>query len=204
LDRSRIIRQSAQTREGEFVRKFSLYLVTLVVLVGAGVAYSAASPSAKLEKQDRVYGGGQFGPGCFSNGTFCTLNPRNFAVDAHAQGDGSEATGNSNYGTPGLAESYRSVTCVRVEGNKAAIGGVVTSGDDTGAGYVEYFVDRGGPGLGDRDLSSPSFIDPLDSPNWPAGFPSVCPSPTTGFPAGPPIYREVDEGDVVVQDAPSS
>lgn len=36
------------------MKKFSLYLVTLVALVGAGVAYSAASPSAKLQKQDRV------------------------------------------------------------------------------------------------------------------------------------------------------
>ena len=38
------------------MRKFGLYAVTLVALVAAGVAYSAASPSAKLQKQDRVYG----------------------------------------------------------------------------------------------------------------------------------------------------
>jgi len=185
------------------VKKFALYLVTLLTLVGAGVAYSAASPSAKLEKQDRLYGGGQFGPGCFSNSTLCFARPRNFAVDAHAEGNGSEAIGNSTYGTPGAGESYRSVTCLRVEGNAAAVGGVVTSGANAGFGYVQYFVDRGGPGLGDRDLASPSFTDTLDASGWPAGFPAVCPSPTTGFPGGEPSYLEVHSGDVVVQDAPS-
>jgi hypothetical protein len=186
------------------MKRFVLYALTLAALVGAGVAFAAASPSARLDKQDRVYGGGQFGPGCFSNSTVCFLNPRNFAVDAHAQGDGSEAVGDSTYGTPGFAESYRNVTCLRVEGDKAAISGVITSGADAGAGYVEYFVDRGGPGPGSRDLVSPEYVDPLSSSNWPAGFPAECPPPTTGFPAGPPIYREVGEGDIVVQDAPSN
>ncbi|HEU5280230.1 MAG TPA: hypothetical protein VFU26_15175 [Gaiellaceae bacterium] len=186
------------------MKKFGLYLVTLAALVGAGVAYSAVSPSTKLQKQDRVYGGGQFGPGCFSNSTLCFANPRNFAVDAHAEGDGSETAGNSTYGTPGFTENFRSVRCLRVEGNRAVIGGVIESGANAGFGYVEYFVDRGGPGLGDRDLASPSLLDPLDSLGWPAGFPSTCPSPTSGWPAaGPPVYLEVDEGDIVVQDAPS-
>jgi len=185
------------------MKKFALYGLTLAALVGAGVAFAAASPSAKLDKQDRVYGGGQFGPGCFSGGAPCFLNARNVAVDAHAQGDGSEAVGNSTYGSPGGAESYRKVTCLRVEGNKAAIGGVITSGADAGAGYVEYLVDRGGPAFGDRDLASPEYVDPLSSTNWPVGFPATCPSPTTGFPAGAPVFREVDEGDIVVQDAPS-
>jgi hypothetical protein len=144
------------------MKRFALYALTIAALVGAGVAFAASSPSAKLDKQDRVYGGGQFGPGCFSNSTVCFQHPRNFAVDAHAQGDGSEAVGNSTYGPPGGFESYRNVTCLRVEGNKAAIGGLITSGANAGYGYVEYFVDRGGPGLGDRDLASPEFEDPLE------------------------------------------
>ena len=176
--------------------------MALVALVGAGVAYSAASPSAKLQKQDRVYGGGQFGPGCFSNSSLCFARPRNFAVDAHAQGDGSEAVGNSTYGIPGIGESYRTVTCLRVEGNKAAVGGIIESGGGV-SWYLFYFVDRGGPGLGDRDLASPSFEDPANSPNWPAGFPYSCPSPSTGFPGAEPIYLEVHSGDIVVQDAPT-
>ena len=84
------------------------------------------------------------------------------------------------------------MTCVRVEGNQAAIGGLVTTGSDAGAAFLWYAVDRGGP----------EFDDPVDSSDWPPGFPTVCPSPagTTNQPA---IYQEV-EGDIVVQDAPSN
>jgi hypothetical protein len=185
------------------LRTFSLYLFALVALVGAGVAYSAASPSAKLDKQDRLYGGGQFGPGCFSNSTICFELARNLSFDAHAEGDGSEAVGNSTYGTPGVSETTREITCLRVEGDSAAVGGVLVSGPNAGFGFVQYIVDRGGPGLGPRDLSSPSFIDPLDSSGWPVGFPQVCPSALTGFPGAPPAFLEVHSGDFVVQDAAS-
>jgi hypothetical protein len=187
-----------------FSKRVVLSGLALVALATAGIAYSATSPGAKLAKQDRLYGGGQFGPGCFSNSSVCFSNPRNFAVDAHAQGDGTEAVGDGTYGTPGSNESTRSVTCLRVEGNAAAIGGVILSGANAGFWYAQYFVDRGGPGLGDRDLASPSFVDPPGAADWPDGFPYTCPSPATGFPAGPPIFLEVDEGDLVVQDAASS
>jgi|SRR5438093_4056746 len=83
------------------MRTFGFYAVASLALIGAGVAYSAASPSAKLQKQDRVYGGGQFGPGCFSNSTLCFPRARNISVDAHAEGNGNEAVGNFNYGAPG-------------------------------------------------------------------------------------------------------
>jgi hypothetical protein len=186
-------------------RKRTLGGVAIILaLICAGVAYAAASPSAKLQKQDRVYGGGQFGAGCFSNSTICFTEPRNFAVDAHAERDGREAVGNSTYGAPGGNNNVRRMTCLRVEGNSAAIGGIIASGGSPGWWFVQYFVDRGGPALGDRDLASPSFIDPPGSSEWPAGFPYVCPTPTTGFPGAEPIYREVQAGDVVVRDAPDN
>ena len=187
------------------MKKLGLYVGALLALVCVGVAYSAASPSAKLQKQDRLYGGGQFGPGCFTP-DFCIATARNFAVDAHAQGDDSAGRGNSTYGgTGGALEQYRSVTCLRVEGNRAVIGGVVKSGSDAGFWYAQYFVDRGGPAAGSssRDLASPSFQDSPDASGWPDGFPYNCPSPTTGFPGAEPVYLEIDEGDVVAQDAPS-
>ena len=186
------------------MRKFTLYALALATLVGAGAAYTAASPSAKLQKQDRVYGGGQYGPGCFSGTDFCFAYPRNIAVDAHAQGDGTEAAGNETYGHPEIPQASRTlqVTCLRVEGNKAAVGGIVESGANAGSWYVRYLVDRGGPGDAVRDLASPLDIDAAGSSYWPAGFPYTCPSPTTGI-AGDTIYRELDEGDIVVQDAPS-
>jgi hypothetical protein len=186
------------------VKKFMLYALALAMLVGAGAGYTAASPSAKLQKQDRVYGGGQYGPGCFSNTTFCFAFARNFAVDGHSQGDGNEAAGNENYGHPDIPQASRSmkITCLRVEGNKAAVGGIIESGPDAGFWYVRYFIDRGGPGGTDRDLASPLDVDPAGSAYWPVGFPYTCPSPTTGV-GGEPVYREIDEGDVVVQDAPN-
>jgi hypothetical protein len=165
------------------MKKFSLYLIALVALVGAGVAYAATSPSAKLQKQDRLYGGGQFGPGYFSNSTLYFAHPRNLSVDAHADGSGGDAVGNFNYGAPGSTLDDRDrVTCVRIEGNHAAIGGLT----DEGLGFVWYAVDRGDPATGDRDLASPEFIDPLDAASWPTGFPNVCPSPVTGAPGREP------------------
>jgi len=181
------------------MKAFALYVGALVALVAAGVAYSAASPAAKLQKQDRVYGGGQFGPGCAAQ---CIASARNFALDAHAEGDGNEAVGTSTYGgTGGALEQRRSVTCVRVEGSHAVIGGVVESGSDAGNWYVQYFVDRGGPaaGPGSRDLISLSFQDAATAPGWPVGFPATCPSATDGFPGAEPAYLELDEGDLVVQ-----
>jgi hypothetical protein len=177
--------------------------LALVTVVGAGVAYSAASPSAKLDKQDRVYGGGQYGPGCFSDTDFCFAFARNIAIDAHAQDDGTEAVGNETYGHPDVGQAGRrlKVTCLRVEGNKAALGGIIEWGVNAGFWYVRYVIDRGAPADATRDLVSPLDIDTAGSSYWPAGFPETCPSPTTGVPGGPPIYRELDEGDIVVQDA---
>ena len=182
-------------------RKLGPYAVVLVVLVGAGAAYPAVTSRQSFRGQDRVYGGGQFGPGCFSNSDVCFANPRNLAVDAHAAADGTCARGSSTYGTPGIGETYRSIRCLRVDGDTAVVGGLIAKGANAGFGYVQYFVDRGGPGLGDRDLVSPSLIDPLDAETWPAGFPDVCPSATEVPGGGVPMYRELDEGDVVVKDA---
>jgi hypothetical protein len=187
------------------VRKFTLYVVALLAVVGASVAYAAASPSAKLQKQDRVYGGGQFGPGCFSS-VICFANPRNVAVDAHAQGDGTEVAGTSTYGSPSSTfDQRKDISCLRVDGNRAVIGGTIQSGPGAGDFYAQYFVDRGGPSAapGNLDLVSPSFEDSPSAEGWPAGFPSTCPSPTAGFPGGEPVYLELDEGDIVVSDAPS-
>jgi hypothetical protein len=184
------------------MRKFVLLAVALVAVVGAGVAYSAASPSAKLDKQDRLWGGGHWSSGCAINDpSTCITNGRNVAVDAHAAGDGSGAAGNSAY----ASSPSRSVTCLNVQGDKAAIGGVLTSGDNVGFGYVQYFVDQGTTSLTSpqHDLGSLSLIAPLDDPSFPAGFPTVCP-PAGGSQALPAFYFELDGGDLTVQDAPAS
>jgi hypothetical protein len=40
------------------MKKLVACAVALTAVVGAGVAYAAASPSAKLDKRDRLSGGG--------------------------------------------------------------------------------------------------------------------------------------------------
>ena len=192
------------------MKKAIVYGAALVVLVGAGVAYSAASPGAKLQKQDRVYGGGQLAAGCFAleDGTPslpCFEAARNLSVDAHAEGNGAEAVGDSNYAAPPSGDvGKRTVTCLSVEGTHAVIGGVITSGADAGYGYVQFFVDRGTVGTGQRDLVSPSYTDPVAvlTELFP-GFPTTCPPPR-GTSDVRPAYRTLDWGDLVVQDAPSS
>jgi hypothetical protein len=174
--------------------------VVIAALLGAAAAYTAASPSAKLAKQDRVWGGGQFGPGCDpATGTWCINVPRNLAVDAHAESDGGGAAGNSTY----ALSTSRSVTCLNVEGNSAAIGGVIEAGALVGWGYIEYFVDRGTSDLASpqHDLASLSGIGPLTDPAWPVGFPYVCPPATGAAGVFAPVYFEMDRGDIVVQDA---
>jgi hypothetical protein len=201
--------------KGEGMRKFVVCAVILSAVVGAGIAYSAASPSAKLVKQDRVWGGGIAAASASDANAVCAVNgpnicinrPRNFAVDGHAEGDGSQATGNSGYAT----QTGRTVTCVNVDGTKAAIGGVITA-TSNGAGigdvYVQYFQDRGTTApASQRDYMSLVYAAPLDDAFWegalPAGFPYVCPAAggTSGLPA---FYFELDGGDITVQDAPAS
>ena len=176
-----------------------LLLAASLLLVGGGVAYTAESPGAKLARQDRVWGGGQFGPGCsVTDSTFCFGDPRNLAVDAHAGGNGSEAVGSSAYG----GQTARTVTCVRVNGSRAVIGGVVESGAGTGGWYVQYFVDQGTTSLAtpSHDLVSASIIGPANDPSFPIGFPYVCPA-VDGTPTLPAFYFTLSAGDINVQDA---
>jgi hypothetical protein len=181
------------------MKVFILGGLLLAAVVCAGVAYSGASPSAKLAKQDRVWGGGHIPAGCaINNPDACIPIGRNFAVDAHAEADGSEAVGNSSSN----AATSRTVTCEQVSGNAAVVGGVITAGPTTGAGYAQYFVDRGttSPTTPQHDLASLIITEALDDPTWPIGFPFVCP-PAVGTSTLPALYIEMDYGDITVQDA---
>ena len=197
------------------MRKFVICTAVLSTVVGAGIAYAAASPAAKLAKQDRIWGGGIAAASAGDTNAVCAVNapsicinrPRSFAIDAHAEGDGSQATGSSGYAT----QTGRTVTCVNVDGKKAAIGGVITAtsnGANPGDVYLQYFEDRGttSPASPQRDYMSLVYAAPLDDAYWegnlPTGFPYVCPAAggTSGLPA---FYFEIDGGDLTVQDAPT-
>jgi hypothetical protein len=186
------------------MRKFIVAAVVLAAVIGASVAYSAASPSAKLAKQDRVWGGGVVAAStCSINYPFC-IGPtaRNVAVDAHAEGDGAEAAGNSSY----ASQPSRTVTCLSVNGNEAAIGGVVLATvngvGNPGDYYVLYVIDRGSSAPGSPpDLVSALYEGPPS--DWSGGFPYVCP-PAEGADSTDVAFLETAGGDINVQDAPSN
>ena len=186
------------------LRKVVAILGGLVVLaaIGAAIAHSTAGPNGQLAAQDRLWGGGGTEPGCFVPDIgFCRVGPTNFALDAHATASDRAAFGD-RVGA-GLREQ---VTCLRVDGRNASVGGIVTSDPENpsavGDLFLQFYVDSGStPGA---DLVSPFYVGPGPS-GWPAGFPDACPSPDTGAPdLG--LFRSfipVSRGDIVIQDASS-
>jgi hypothetical protein len=184
------------------------FVLTLgVALAIAGYAYSSVGPNAQLVPQDRLYGGGQTDAGaCFVPDIgFCRPLASNFAIDAHATGDGQAAYGDITGGSPGFRDAHSQITCLRVHGQNAVVGAViVTSSDPSVVGLLglTWYVDRGTPAFGDRDLTSPTYSGPPGA-DWPPGFPNVCPSPDEGVPAVG-LFRSfvpITHGDIVVQDA---
>lgn len=181
-------------------------LVAVGVLSIAGLAYSAASPGSQLVNQERVYGGGEIGPGCLAPDVgICIDDTRNFAIDAHAAAAGKGAFGDSSYGGP-THDQHERVTCLAVDGGRAAIGTIVTQADRpsvVGWWALMFVTDRGTPASGQPDLASLQYFGPPDPASWPSGFPYACPSPDTGAPAFGllPSYLPLDGGELVVQDA---
>lgn len=186
------------------MRRLMFLAVALMAVVGAGVAYAAATPSAKLEKQDRVWGGGYVAPDTCSPNVpgFCPPGARNYAIDAHAEGDGSEAVGTTAFNN----FTSVTVTCLRVDGDTATVGGVVAeaaagSGANPGDYFLQHFVDRGTSSpAAQRDFASGVHFGAPTSA-WP-GFPNVCP-PADESSAFGPAYLPLAGGDITVQDAPS-
>jgi hypothetical protein len=108
-------------------RKLGLLSAVLVVvaLAGAALAYSSDGPNAQLVGQDRLYGGGGTDPGCFVPDIgFCRTGETNFAIDAHATRSGQAAYGDQ------VGVEQKQVTCLAVDGNNAAVGGVIVSSPD--------------------------------------------------------------------------
>jgi hypothetical protein len=185
--------------------KLVVILLVLGALAGAGLAYSAGGPNGQLAHQDRVYGGGAFGPGCPTPDT-CITDMRTFAIDAHADAHGRAAFGSVEYAGPTHYEDEE-VTCLSVDGNKAAIGAIVTQADrpsEVGMWALMFVTDGGTPISGTPDASGLQFISPPGhAGGWPPGFPNVCPSPDTGAPSLGlvPAYLPLTGGDIVVRDA---
>ena len=174
------------------MKKVLVVLAVLGALVGSGAAYSSLASGGPSE-DPFVVGGGRLGPGTFPGGF--TILSRDFSVDAHVEKKGQKVTGLFITGRNGISGSQTNVTCVSIDGNQAVVGGVDSA---TGIGRVVFLIDNGPPSSAVRDQSSPNFVDPVDSPNWPFGFPYVCPTPNSGF--NQEGYLDVHSGDIVISE----
>lgn len=190
------------------MRRLLIIVAAIVVaLGGATYALSTGGPNAQLAQQDRVFGGGSFGPGCSNDGVFCLQDSRSFSVDAHASSSGEAAYGDIWYGAPGGNDQHAQVTCLGVDGGRAVVAGIIdqaTRPSILGWWVVFFYDDRGTPAQG-VDRASLGSFGPPDPAQQPAGFPYVCPSPDTGAPYTdtPPSFFTL-KGDVSVRAPVSS
>ncbi len=182
------------------MRRFLVLGVGVAVLAAASVAWSAAGGDGP--QQDRLAGGGSFGPGCSDGPTpFCIAGERSFSLDAASNPEGGGAYGTYLSGRPGAGQTalIGRITCLRVEGGSAVAGGYVAGGTSA-VGVDVFFIymqDRAEPGVG-SDGASANFLDLSSSPGLPAGFPNECPPVDNGaFDRG---YFTLDGGDVQITD----
>jgi len=91
------------------------------------------------------------------------------------------------------------VTCLRVRGNKAVIGGFFVEGSP----FAQYFEDNGPAYPAGLDRATPVLVigTPEEAALMPARFPRVCPAPTPPDPLASTL-ASLDAGDVAVVDAP--
>jgi hypothetical protein len=155
-------------------------LLFAAALTLAGVAYSSATPDG-LPKHDAVFGGGKF--------DFPTGGVRNFGLTARR--DGERGAGTLQY------QNFRiEVTCVRIDGNAAVIGGIVRDAPDgsfRGAPASMHLVDNGSPvgqNVGGDMVSTVNVFGPSEDAG---ALPNTCPT-VDAAQATQPLYA----GDVTV------
>jgi hypothetical protein len=189
------------------MRKVVSLLFVAVALAATGVALSSGGPNEKLVSRLRVYGGGQFGPGCTNDTiTFCLPSSRSFALDAHADGHGNGAVyGTWDYGpTAGPWHISGEITCMKVVGNTAIFGGLVRQSERPellGLTFAGYVRDNGTPAAGVPDQASIGWFGTSDgmAGDFPTTFPATCPATGAfGADVAPAVWFDL-QGDVTIQ-----
>jgi hypothetical protein len=183
------------------MRKFLVLATGVLLLAGASVAWSAAGGDGP--QQDRLAGGGVFGPGCTDSATpFCIPAARSFSIDAASNPEGGGAYGTYFSGRNGSGVSLVSgrVTCLAVDGDTAVAGGyIVDAAADAPDVFFIYMQDRGTAGSTVGDRASANFVDFSTAAGLPAGFPRECPPvDNDAFGRG---YFTLNGGDVQVTDS---
>ena len=183
------------------MKRILMAVASAALLAGAGVAWSAAGGDGP--NQDRLAGGGIFGPGCTDGATpFCLPFARSVSIDAASNPEGGGAYGTYYSGRQGsgITGLTGRVTCLTVEDDTAVAGGWIV-GPAPGAPdvFFVYMQDRGTAGSAVGDGASANFIDFSTSPDLPPGFPREC--PPVGNDAFGLGYFTLTGGDIQVTDA---
>lgn len=171
------------------------------LLAAASVAWASAGGDGP--RQDRLAGGGSFGPACSDGAApFCIPAARSFSIDAASSPEGGGAYGTYFSGRQGsgVTALRGRVTCLSVEGDTAVAGGYIV-GAAPGAPdvFFIYMQDRGTAGSAVGDRASANFVDFSTAADLPAGFPRECPPADNGaFGVG---YFTLAGGDVQITDA---
>jgi hypothetical protein len=171
--------------------------MTLAVLVLA-VAAPASAKARQAFFSHAAVGTGAFGPGCTTGGqVFC--DSRSFVFHLAAlSGSGFPALGYFDRTNVANGNTFAgAVTCLRVSGNQASVGGILTrtpDGSGIGAPFLVYVLDNGRPGATLSDGISPFEIFGPGETTPAVGFPYSCP------PASSPLgYYSLTSGDVIVR-----
>ena len=181
-------RRSKVDGKGTMMHKIVVSSAAVVALAVVGIAQSSVSGDGGGGGGDRLYGGGRIAY------PYDGIGFKDFSVVAHATDEDSTRVGTLNYGI-----SPRRLTCLRVSGTQAVIGGYFAEGTP----FVQYFEDNGPPFPGGTDRATPVFT--IETPDelklMPRGFPRRCPS------SAPPAelaheLRNLLAGDLAVVDAP--
>ncbi len=182
------------------MKRVPVVIALVAALLGAGAAWSAIFAGANSGVTAVVGGLHRSIGDCFylpdGTQTFCSQVAVDINLDVHGSGSGS-ATGMFLSGTDGSTfSSSTRITCMSVVGNRAVVGGIITSDTSNppvvGDEMLFYVIDNGGPGNAPLDEMSPREIYTPDQ--FTQGFPSNCgtPSDTTGG------YTDVHAGDVSI------
>ena len=183
------------------MKKLFLLAAAGALLAGVGAAWSAGGGDGP--RQDRLAGGGIFGPGCSDGATpFCLGVERSFSIDAASSPEGGGAYGTLHTGRQAvvLAGLAGRITCLAVEGDTAVAGGYLVGAPEGAPDvFFIYMQDRGTPGSGVADGASANFVDFSTSSGLPAGFPRECPPvDNDAFGRG---YFTLTGGDIQIVDA---
>jgi hypothetical protein len=143
------------------MKRLSIVALSALVLVAIPAIAIAAQGPGKGPKQDLVAGSARF-----------SVPVASVRITAHSGRNGQNPRGHFFLRQSGWQFSG-SVTCVRVVGKQASVGGRVARSSGVGApavgsGFIQLIEDNGSPGRNDR--SHTTFVS---SP------PSTCPAPTT-------------------------